>query len=194
MITRRLIKKIDEIRDVLQKKADKKDYLNIISSLWEQSIQRNLDEGGRWDGNSNSITIFSGGKRKWVPLSDNTKKNYMIKGYGNLKPTLNRTRTMLSTMEVVPKSGKIFATVKSPYASIHQFGGKINHPGGTPYGFNTVQDMKEGKIKFLKKGSGFMVLGETKPHIIEIPARPYIVIQDEDIQEWMDIIKNDILE
>jgi phage gpG-like protein len=189
-----LLKKALEIKKELQKKADKKDYLYIIAALWEESIQRNLAENGRYDGSTSGITIFSGGKRKWVPLAKSTQKNYMLKGYNDKKPTLNRTGTMLSTMEVVPKNGKLYAVVKSPYAAIHQFGGKIKHQGGTAYGYATKKDAENGKIKFLKAGAGFMVLGKTKPHIIEIPARPYIVIQDEDIQEWQEVIMKELLE
>lgn len=55
-----------------------------------------------------------------------------------------------------------------PYARIHEFGGTINHPGGTPYFIG-----KDGRAKFVKKANG-AGLPKTKPHPIEIPARPYI--------------------
>lgn len=55
-----------------------------------------------------------------------------------------------------------------PYARIHEFGGTINHPGGTPYFIG-----KDGKAKFVSKAKG-SDLPRTKPHPIEIPARPYI--------------------
>lgn len=59
-------------------------------------------------------------------------------------------------------------------AGANEFGATINHPGGTPYGYKTEQDAKKGRVQFLKKGEGYAVLGETKPHTIQIPARPYI--------------------
>jgi phage gpG-like protein len=189
-------KNFEIIPDLLKQifEDNKTDILHQIGALWNESIQRNLAENGRYDGSSSGITIFSGGNRKWVPLAKSTQKNYMLKGYNDKKPTLNRTGTMLSTMEVVPKNGMLYAVVKSPYAAIHQFGGKIKHPGGTAYGYATKKDAENGKVKFLKAGAGFMVLGKTKPHIIEIPARPYIVIQDEDVQEWKQIIMSEILD
>ncbi len=58
-------------------------------------------------------------------------------------------------------------------ASLH-FGANINHPGGTPYGYKTRKDMENGKVQFLKKGTGFAVIGETAPHKINIPARPWL--------------------
>jgi len=59
-------------------------------------------------------------------------------------------------------------------AGANEFGATINHPGGTPYGYKTEGDAKKGKVRFLKKGAGYMVLGETEPHTIEIPERSYI--------------------
>ncbi len=59
-------------------------------------------------------------------------------------------------------------------AAANEFGAEINHPGGTAFGFRTRRDAVEGKTRFLKKGTGFLVLGVTKPHKIKIPARSYI--------------------
>lgn len=54
------------------------------------------------------------------------------------------------------------------YARIHEYGGTINHPGGTPYRFIA------GRIVFLRKiiGAGKNT-SVTNPHKITIPARPY---------------------
>lgn len=59
-------------------------------------------------------------------------------------------------------------------AAANEFGAEIDHPGGTSYGYKTKKDAAKGKVKFLKKGTGYMELGVTKPHKITIPARPYI--------------------
>lgn len=56
-----------------------------------------------------------------------------------------------------------------PYARIHELGGTINHPGGTPYFIND-----EGKAVFVSKANADPDLPRTKPHPIKIPARPYI--------------------
>lgn len=54
------------------------------------------------------------------------------------------------------------------YARIHEFGGTIQHPGGTPYRFIA------GRILFLRKITGAgKNTNVTKPHLIRIPARPY---------------------
>lgn len=59
--------------------------------------------------------------------------------------------------------------------AIHEFGGTINHPGGTPYGYASLKDRLAKRVSFLKKGgSSYFVLGVTRPHRITIPPRPYI--------------------
>ena len=59
-------------------------------------------------------------------------------------------------------------------AGIHEFGGIINHPGGTTYGYSSKEDAIAGKVSFMKTGGGFMSLGVTKPHAIKIPERSYL--------------------
>lgn len=56
-----------------------------------------------------------------------------------------------------------------PYAEIHEKGGSINHPGGTPYlNFH-------GKTYFVSKSAAIASkLPVTKAHVINIPARPYM--------------------
>jgi phage gpG-like protein len=54
------------------------------------------------------------------------------------------------------------------------FGGDIDHPGGTSYGYATPQAAEDGKVTFLKKGTGYMELGVTQPHKVTVPARPWL--------------------
>lgn len=54
------------------------------------------------------------------------------------------------------------------------FGGDIDHPGGTSYGYATQKAAEDGKVTFLGKGQGFMQLGVTAPHKVTVPARPWL--------------------
>lgn len=58
--------------------------------------------------------------------------------------------------------------------AIQHFGADIDHPGGTSYGYKTERDMINGKVSFLKKGTGYAEIGVTKPHKITIPPRPWL--------------------
>ena len=190
MISEQIIKGLEGIINRIKEQGKNlSPALKIIAGLAEETILQNIASHGRWDGNDSNITIFSGGKAKWRALAPNTVKGYKAKGWSPLVPTLNRNKDLVSRIEVNPSNTRTIAiTANSPYAAIHQFGGVINHPGGTAYGYMTKADASRGRIVFLKAGKGYMVLGKTKPHKITIPARPYVVFQNEDIQEWIDAV------
>lgn len=61
---------------------------------------------------------------------------------------------------------RIASTV--PYAAIHEFGGTINHPGGTAY------FVRDGRAVFVSKAKDDGSYRKTKPHAIPMPARPYL--------------------
>lgn len=75
--------------------------------------------------------------------------------------------------------------------AIQHFGADINHPGGTSYGYKTQKDAKEGKVRFLGKGKGYMELGVTKPHKITIPPRPWLDVGVQSgTQDYLEVIQN----
>lgn len=87
------------------------------------------------------------------------------------------------------ESGQTMASI----GAVHEFGADIDHPGGTSYGYKTKADAEKGKVSFLKKGEGFMELGVTGPHVISIPARPWLVPGvTEGEKEYIDIIEDGI--
>lgn len=61
-----------------------------------------------------------------------------------------------------------------PYSAIHQFGGTIKHPGGTRY-----QVIGDGMAVFVSNAFTGPTTGVTKPHDIEIPARPYLPMDEQ---------------
>lgn len=98
---------------------------------------------------------------------------------GNLAKELEkRFRGKNRVLVGVPKGAGTYedGTLIAVVAAANEFGATINHPGGTPYGYKTEQDAEDGKVQFMRKGEGFMVLGETSPHKVVIPARPALQI------------------
>lgn len=58
-----------------------------------------------------------------------------------------------------------------PYAKIHEFGGTINHPGGTAYFVSS----ELGRAVFVSNASAMADrLPRTKPHSIPMPERSYM--------------------
>lgn len=58
--------------------------------------------------------------------------------------------------------------------AIQHYGGSINHPGGTSYGYASEKNMIAGKVRFLKTGTGHAEMGVTGAHVITIPPRPWL--------------------
>lgn len=54
------------------------------------------------------------------------------------------------------------------------FGATIKHPGGTSYGYATKAAADRDEVRFLRTGSGYMEIGVTQPHDINIPAREWL--------------------
>ena len=146
-----------------------------IRTVIQTSISRNFSEGGRY-GNDN---IMDGGSNKW------TKSKRAIKQSGQ---TLRDTGQLAASIRVdVTQTGHtIFIEVGSnkPYAAIHQFGGDIQRAAHSKL---YIQHRAEnGKFeKGTKFGKGGVTVG---PYTIHIEARPFLVIQDEDIEEIQQII------
>lgn len=75
--------------------------------------------------------------------------------------------------------GEVSAGADVPYAMIHEYGGDIHHPGGTPYIPN-----KAGMVTFVSKAHALAdKLPVTKAHLIHIPQRSYLRSSMEDMSE-----------
>lgn len=153
--------------------------LEVVSALVESSIVNNFDRGGN---------------PSWIPLAKSTIRAYTKKKY-SLKPTLDRKGHLRDSIEVRPygKSG-IMVSANSEYAAIHQFGGVIKHPGGTAYvsvgpGQSAfISNKKAAKLE----SQGHNIL-RTRAHSITIPARPFVSLSDDDLNEIKQILQDYIL-
>lgn len=133
------------------------------------SIEQNFMVGGRFSGTGDKAT---GGTQRWKP----SKKSQ--------GPTLVRKGYLAKSVSAIWSDNSITLTSGMAYSAIHQFGGVIQHPGGTPY----VVIGK--KAVFLKKTDAKDKPGVkiTKPHPITLPSRPFLVVQDEDITAIAEVV------
>lgn len=109
-------------------------------------------------------------------------------------PTQNRALLIGESRQLFPSikveiAGKSTLRIVSsvPYAKIHNEGGTINHPGGTPYIITSntagrargrrarLRSFGDKQAVFLKKDGNYPENTKfTKPHKIEIPQRQFI--------------------
>lgn len=141
-----------------------------VANIIQEEIDDNFLNYGRWNGTTKDI--LSGGNTKWVPLAKSTVQQYKAKGITNLNPTLSRssgglrdsTKASAQGMRVIINSNKVYAVAQ-------HFGADIQHPGGTPY-INIGNT-----VRFLKKDGNYPEgVKFTEPHVIRLPARPFVTI------------------
>ena len=167
--------------------------LELVSALIDRAISANFDGRGRWDGNESDISIFSGGSQKWKVLATSTKEKYKRLGW-ELEPTLNRSKGLMSTIEVRPQDkSSIVISANSPYAAIHQFGGTLK-----PTIPISLKMRKFFWAKYYETGQenwkalAFTKKKELRP-VIQIPARPYLTFTQEDLEEIISIFHQILL-
>ena len=184
MINEQIITQLNGVFRTLKSKYDDlTPVLEMVSALIDRAISANFDERGRWDGKESDITIFSGGSQKWKALASSTKEKYQRLGW-ELEPTLNRTKGLMSTIEVRPQGkSSVVISANSPYVAIHQYGGTLK-----PTIPITSRMRKFFWAKFYEtgfeswKGLALTKKKELKP-VIQIPARPYITLTEDDLEE-----------
>lgn len=187
-----IYKELQNIYALIGKRADVKYIIDDLAAMVDRFISKRWMEGSGAN-NPNLFIVPRSAAKKWKPLAISTVKQYRRKGW-ELFPTLDRRQGGLrSALEVFATSpSKINISVKKPYAAIHQLGGRINHPGGTPYvtvkkgGKTYSVFISKKKAEKLSKGKKPRTIKVTGPHAIDIPPRPYITIYDDEIKEMID--------
>lgn len=182
MIDEKITSKMNNIFRQLQSQyGDLTPILEVVSALIDRAITANFDERGRWGGSGTDI--FSGGSKRWKALALSTKEKYSRLGW-ELEPTLNRTKGLMSTIEVRPQGkSSIVISANSPYAAIHQFGGTVRPTipiNSRMRKFFWAKFYETGQANW--KALALTKKKELKP-VIQIPVRPYITLTEEDLEE-----------
>lgn len=164
-----------ELQERRRRMQDLSPVMPEIGQIHLASVQKNFRVGGRTGSNP-----FGGGSAHWIPSGRAKRQS---------GKTLIDSGQLSASITYQIAGNRVIIGTNKVYGGIHQYGGVIKHPGGTPY---TVID---GRAVFVSKGADHIV-GYTKPHPITIPARPYIVVQDEDVIDdgdavigfWSDVL------
>jgi len=143
-----------------------------IAQLLIASVEKNIQVGGRFSVGASGE--FTGGTQQWKPSKKKQGATLVGKGL------------MAKSVDAIWSGNTLTLTSNRVYSRIQQEGGTINHPGGTPYII-----LGKGLARFIKKSSvdkQKKKVKYTKAHKITLPARPYLVVQDEDVDQIVAII------
>lgn len=87
---------------------------------------------------------------------------------GALSRSLNNKVDKISGGGVV---GRVFSSGDVKYAGIHEYGGTINHPGGTAY---VINPKKAHMMMFVSNKTATADMARTRPHQIKMPERSFM--------------------
>ncbi len=154
-----------------------------ISEILITSVHENFLMGGRFDRGGS----FNGGDKRWKDLSDVTKKarEKIKKWPGQLLRVSGRLFNSIVT-KVAKDSAEVGTNVE--YARMHQYGAKKGS-----FGHKTVTVKSHTKTMHGKKVT---VKSHQKRQLLpwgDIPARPFLVVQEEDLSQIGDMIMNRIM-
>jgi phage gpG-like protein len=176
---KQLIDRMNSVYSSVQEQySDLTPLLDTIAEIIEQAIDQNFSNYGRWNGNSSSVDLFSGGNSRWKPLATSTIKVYKRRGINPLKRTLDRTANMRDSINVTPHgNSQISIRMASPYGAAHNFGfkGKVS----------VVQHLRKNK-----SGKEYEVKAHTRE--MNVPASPFLTLTDDDIIEIIEFIESQL--
>ena len=165
-----------------------KPVLDIIGEIVKSSVEENFQQGGRYS----SAGSWRGGSAKWQDLADSTKKARQRKGKWPGKILVVSAAGLASSITHRVIGDAVHVGTNKVYAAIHQFGGLIDREAGQgtirhrvtrdgslmrQEGFPNLAVFSSKKHKHVVKSVSF------GPYQIRIPARPFLVVQNEDFTE-----------
>ena len=160
------------LRGVFESFHDLSPIMDELAEIIDASVQENFDVGGRY-GTDNEM---GGGSEHWRVSQRARRQNGQ---------TLIDEGRLRGTFKVRAHADGVSIGSNLKYAAIHHFGGAINHPGGTPY-------VNIGGVPTFLRKDGTYPDGTkfTRAHRIGIGARPWAVVQNEDLTEMNRVVVN----
>lgn len=144
-----------------------------IANMLENSIKENFDVGGRYS----SPGSIMGGDKKWMAPKYPVSKGKTLDRSGTLKNSIQGEGT---TKEATVSTGIV-------YGAIQNYGGKTK-----PHKIVGKHSPKK-KLKFTTSTGSILFRSSVNHPGSKIDARPFMVIQQEDIDIAKEMISNHIL-
>jgi len=162
--------------------------MDSIGQLILNSVERNFEVGGRYSGTSGDVM---GGSSSWQDLATSTKKRREKAGSWPGK-ILQVSGHLSASIRAKSSKDSVIVRTNVKYAPIHQFGGVIQVHGKTVRlktnaKGELLRQGKEGILRhlavFAKKNRKRAIEKQAKDYKVTIPARPFLVVQREDLTE-----------
>lgn len=134
--------------------------MGIIGNIVRNSIHKNFEAGGR--------------PAPWMP-------SLRAKKTGD--KTLIKTKQLFNSLTIDAKQDSVEIGTNKIYAAIQHFGGDINHPARerTMFFKKYKGGERKGLTRFSREGkAGYGMKVPGRAYTIHIPARPFMMVQDED--------------
>lgn len=151
-----------ELKELIKKTKTLKPVMRAIAEDMHYAVLENFETQGERLG------------KPWKTLSTETQKNREENKYHPDKPKLQRERKLYDSITSYYDKNTAVVGSNLAYAKIHQFGGEIQNPGGVKFLI-----LKNKFIPLRKDSKRYM--GITKPYKINIPARPFLGLNDNDV-------------
>jgi phage gpG-like protein len=180
---------IDKLAQHLLNKVDTVDFspaFGKIKQVVQTSIDRNFSEGGRFGSEK-----LGGGTEKWLPSKRAKKQS---------GKTLTDTGQLAASIRVaITQQGKqvvIEVGSNKAYAAIHQFGGVVDvpaHSATSKLARKTDKETGKTSVRFAKRKRKLSKNVTSRTYTIgaysfTLPARPFLVLQDEDLTAIRNIL------
>ena len=165
---------------IIKRMTNKRDAMSIIGSIARSSVIRNFEKEGRPAG--------------WKGLSATTKKRR-----GSAHPILRRqgfAGGLMGSVNYQAFDDKVVVGTNKVYAAVHQFGAKKGSFGSFVVRVGAHTRTITQAFGRMIEPRTIKVRAHTKNQKLpwgDIPARPFLVVQDEDWKEMREALKDFVI-
>lgn len=171
----------EEVEGILHRSTNLARPMRVIAAKLNNSVGRNFEVGGRYSTEDSLL----GGSNKWAPVKNPPAYKRSNKARGIAKGDEKGSILLRSThlrRSIMPESTEdtAFVATNVEYAAIQNFGGTTKAH---------VINPRNGKVLAF---DGIVCRSVHHPGS-KIPARPYMVVQPEDLDDYEDVLVRHVL-
>jgi len=181
---------IDRFNRIAERGGDLRGPLVACGQIVHSSVEQNFRQQGRFQ----EAGSWRGGNRRWAPLADSSKtriaggarKRYKLRGGERAAAKrriakhkiLQDTGQLVNSIHVAARGDSVSVGTNKAYGAAHQFG--FDDTVSVPSHERTSSAGKKYRVKSFSRK-------------MKLPARPYLVVQDPDVDDMVDILDKHIM-